>query len=440
MQTVVEELPENRVRLEVEVPSGDVQHAIDHAAEDLATSLKIPGFRKGKVPMKVLLARVGKERLYTEAVDSHIGGWFRNAAVRNHVRPIAQPEYEYDLPESGDATFRFTATVDVQPKPEVADWTKLEVPRAEAEVPQEMVDQELELLRDTAATLVPAEDRPAREGDTLVVDLVRDGEGERDYVVELGSQRLLPEIEAGLLGMSAGEAKEIAFGESEKVDATVKEIKEKELPELDDELARSVSEFDTLDELRGDIQQRLGEQLESAVEGEFRSAALAALVRESNVQISPELVRQRATTLLRELLQSLERRGLNLETFLALTNQTAEQVEERIVAQAAGSIAGELVLEAIADDLDLQITDEEISETLRAQDEEEETIEQVLSSDFAEQLRQDLRLRKALDRVVAEVTPISTDLAQARDKLWTPEQEKAPGDTKLWTPSSKEPA
>ena len=105
-------------------------------------------------------------------------------------------------------------------------------------------------------------------------------------------------------------------------------------------------------------------------------------MRESNVQISPELVRQRATTLLRELLQSLERRGLNLETFLALTNQTAEQVEERIVAQAAGSIAGELVLEAIADDLDLQITDEEISETLRAQDEEEETIEQVLALRF----------------------------------------------------------
>jgi trigger factor len=440
VETVVEELPENRVRLEVEVPSGDVRHAIDHAAEDLASSLKIPGFRKGKVPMKVLLARVGKERLYTEAVDSHIGGWFRNAAVRNHIRPIAQPEYEYELPASGDESWRFTATVDVQPKPEVADWTTLEVPRAEADVPAEMVDQELELLRDTAATLVPAGDRPAREGDTLVVDLVRDGEGERDYVVELGSQRLLPEIEAGLLGMSAGETKEISYGAGETVEATVKELKEKELPELDDELARSVSEFDGLAELRADIERRLREQLDAAVESEFRSAALGELVGASNVEISPELVRQRATTLLRELLQSLERRGINLETFLALTNQTAEQVEERIVAQAAGSIAGELVLEAIADDNDLRVTDEEIAETLREQGEEEETIEKVLASDFAEQLRQDLRLRKALDRVVSEVKPISTELAQAREKLWTPEQEKAPGDTKLWTPSSKEPA
>ena len=440
MQTVVEELPENRVRLEVEVPSGDVQHAIDHAASDLASSLKIPGFRKGKVPMKVLLARVGKERLYTEAVDSHIGGWFRNAAVSNHIRPIAQPEYDYELPESGDETFRFTATVDVQPKPEVADWTTLEVPRAEPDVPAEMVDQELELLRDTAATLIPAEDRPAREGDTVVVDLVHDGEGERDYVVELGSQRLIPEIEAGLVGMSAGETKEVSYGDGQALEATVKELKEKELPELDDELARSVSEFDSLAELREDIERRLREQLEDAVESEYRSAALGELVRASTFEVSPELVRQRATTLLRELLQSLERRGINLETFLALTNQTAEQVEERIVAQAAGSIAGELVLETIADDLDLQVTDEEISETLREQGEEEETIERVLGSDFAEQLRQDLRLRKALDRVVSEVKPISTELAQAREKLWTPEQEKAPGDTKLWTPSSKEPA
>jgi trigger factor len=440
VETVVEELPENRVRLEVEVPSGDVQHAIDHAASDLATSMKIPGFRKGKVPMQVLLARVGKERLYTEAVDSHIGGWFRNAAVRNNIRPIEQPEYDYELPESGDEDFRFIATVAVQPKPEVADWTKLEVPRAEPDVPDDLVDQELELLRQTAATLVPAEDRPAREGDTLVADLVREGQSERDYVVELGSQRLIPEIEASLIGMSVGETKELSYGDGEQVEATVKEIKEKELPELDDELARAVSEFATLDELRADITKRLQEQLEAAVESDFRSAALGELVRESNVQVSPELVRQRATTLLRELMQSLERRGLTLEAFLGLTNQTVEQVEERIVAQAAGSIAGELVLEAIADDLDVLVSDDEIRETLQEQGEDEETIEKVLASDFVQQLRQDLRLRKALDRVVSDVNPISTDLAQAREKLWTPEQEKAPGDTKLWTPSSKEPA
>ena len=173
MQTVVEELPENRVRLAVEVPSGDVQHAIDHAASDLASSLKIPGFRKGKVPMQVLLARVGKERLYTEAVDSHIGGWFRNAAVGDHIRPIAQPEYDYELPESGDEDFSLHGH---RRRPAEARGGRLDdaggAARTSPRSPRRWSISELEVLRDTAAELIPVEDRPAREGDTVVVDLV----------------------------------------------------------------------------------------------------------------------------------------------------------------------------------------------------------------------------------------------------------------------------
>src|SRR6266702_5833836 len=191
--TSVEELPENRVRVEVDVPVEDVKHAVDHAASDLAGSLKIPGFRKGKVPMQVLIARVGKERLYSEAVESHIGGWLQNALGGSKIRPVEQPEYGYDLPEDANGEFRFTATVAVQPKPEVADWTSLEVPRAESDVPDELIDAELEVLRDSVATLTPAGDRPVQEGDTVVVDLLRGEETHRDYVAEVGSGRLLPE-------------------------------------------------------------------------------------------------------------------------------------------------------------------------------------------------------------------------------------------------------
>src|SRR5436190_19738868 len=126
--TSVEELPENRVRVEVEVSVEDVKHAVDHAANDLAGSLKIPGFRKGKVPMQVLVSRVGKERLYSEAVESHIEGWFRNALVGTRIRPVARPEYAYDLPETADQGFSFTATVVVQPKVEIADWQGLAGP------------------------------------------------------------------------------------------------------------------------------------------------------------------------------------------------------------------------------------------------------------------------------------------------------------------------
>jgi trigger factor len=443
VQTQVEELPENKVRLEIEVPSSDVKHAVEHAASDLAARLKIPGFRKGKVPMPVLLARVGKERLYADAIESHIGGWFRNAAIRERIRPVEQPDYEYELPESGDESFRFAATVAVQPKPEVADWTKLEVPRAEAEVPQELVDQELEALRETAATLSPADGRPAREGDTLVVDLVREGETERDYVVELGAGRLIPEIEQGLIGVSAGETKEIELGEGKTLAATVKDVKEKELPALDDDLARATTEFDTLAELRDDIESRLREQLDDEIERAFRAETVDRLVDASNVDASGPLVEARASELLNGLARSFERRGISLETYLQLTNESPEDLRERLLEEAKRSVARELVLDAVADKLGLEVSDDEIAELIRAEaeageEDPEELLAQIRESPTFERLREDLRLRKALDSVVAEVEPIPAELARARDKLWTPEQEKAPGDTKLWTPGSKE--
>jgi trigger factor len=437
----VQELPDNRVRVEVEVPVEDVRHAVDHAASDLAGSLKVPGFRKGKVPLQVLIARVGKERLYTEAVESHIGGWLQNALVGSKIRPVEQPEYGYDLPEDTSGDFRFTATVSVQPKPEAPDWSTLEVPRADAEVPAELIDAELDVLRDSVATLAPAGNRPAQEGDTVVVDLIRGDETQRDYVAELGAGRLLPEIEQGLVGMSKGESKEIDFTGPDgrhTVEATVKDLKEKELPPLDAELARSVSEFDTLEELRADIESRLREQLEAEIDADFRQGAVEALVRASDVRPAPELVGRRAQALIDELVRSLAERGLSVENYLALTNQAPEQLQERFVAQAAGSLAGELVLEAVADKLELEVTDDEIEEALRAQDESDETIQQVLGSPLADRVREDLRLRKALDRVVLDVKPIDPEVAAAREKLWTPEQEKAPSDTKLWTPGQKE--
>src|SRR6266487_3491576 len=188
--TQVEELPENKVRLSVEVPSADVKHAIEHAASDLAASVKIPGFRKGRVPRQVLLARIGRDRVLAEAVESHIGGWFRSAVASSRILPVSQPEYLYELPASDDDAFSFAATVAVQPKPEPADWTQLEVPSADPDIPEELVDAQVQELQRSIAALEPVDNRPAREGDVLVVDLVGAAEAQRDYVVDLGADRL----------------------------------------------------------------------------------------------------------------------------------------------------------------------------------------------------------------------------------------------------------
>jgi trigger factor len=450
MATQVEELPDNKVRLTVEVPQHDLEHAVEHATSDLAGSVKIPGFREGKVPPEVLQARIGRERIFREAVESHIGGWFWNAASQTRVRPVAQPEYDFELPASDSEDWEFTATVPVQPKPEPADWNELEVPYAEPEIPEGLVDQELEELRSTVAELAPVEGRSARTGDVLVVDaLDESGEGQRDLVVELGSGRLVEEIERALTGASQGETKQVEFeladGSTGTATVEVKELKEKVLPPLDDELARAASEFDTLEELRADIERRIREVLEEEAETQFRSAAVDKLVEASDVQVGGSLVEARTRELLNALGRSLERRGISAEAYFQLSGQTADELVERMGAEAALSVARELVLEAVADKLGLEVSDAEIEELIREQadlqgDDADEAVTQVFSNGREEALRGDLRLRKALDRVAADAKRVPVEVASAREEIWTPDKETPPTETKLWTPGSKEPA
>lgn len=451
MATAVEELGENRIRLTVDVSPDQVQHAVEHALSDLSESVKIPGFRKGKIPKPVLVSRLGKDRIYAEAVDSHIGGWFWSAAARSRVRPITEPEYQFELPGTADESWSFTATVEVQALPDIVDWTTLEVPRAEVEVPQEAIDAELEALRESVAELAPADGRPAREGDTLVVDLVDSkGDAQRDTVVELGAGRMAGELEAVLLGASAGETKEVSFpladGTTSTVEITVREVQEKVLPPIDDELARAASEFDTLAELRESIEGTLRSQLDAEIDAAYRVAAVDELVRASEVQPALPLIRSRAADLLTGFVRSLERRGVSLEAYLAASGGSGEELQRQMVLEAAVSIARELALEALAERAGIEVSDEDVKAYLREEaasadeDDPEGLITDVWAHGQQESIREDLRLRAALDRLVADVKPIAPELAAARDKLWTPDKEKAEADTKLWTPGGKEPA
>jgi trigger factor len=445
MAPLVEELPDNKVRLTVDVPGEDVHHAVEHAASDLAASVKIPGFRKGKVPMPVLVNRIGRDRLYTEAIESHIGGWFWDAATRSGIRPADRPELDYDLPADDREDWSFTATVPVLPKPEVADWTQLEVPAEEVEVPDDLVAAELDVLRGTVATLSPA-DRPAQAGDTLIVDLIReDGQSQRDYVVELGSGRVVPELEQQLVGMSAGDTSEVRFegpdGKLSIVTTTVKDVQEKVLPPLDDGLARAASEFDTLDELRNEIDERLRSEIEAQVDEAFKRRVLDALVDATNVDPDGPLVDARTRALVREMDEAMRRRGASLETYLQITQTSAEQLVGRLHDEAKRSVAGELVLEAVADKLGIEVPDEEVDAEIRARFEEPaRVIDQLRAGGAYEHERESIRMARALERVASEVKRIPLEQAQAREAIWTPDKEKPKTETKLWTPGSKEPA
>lgn len=441
----MEQLEGDRVRLTVEVPAHDVHHAVEHATRDLAAHVKVPGFRKGKVPPQVLVSKVGRRRVYSEAVDSHIGNWFWSAVARSRVRPAGSPEYAYELPTSADEDWRFTAEFAVQPRPELADWTTLEVPRARVEVGEEAVTAEVEALQRSAGDLSPVDARPAQPGDVAVVDIVSSsGHGQRDYVFELGAERLVDEIEEAVRGMLPGESREVTWeladGTSQTGTVTLKELHEKVLPPADDDLAKAVSEFETLAELRGDIEARIREERERAAELKFRELALDALVQASDVDPEGLAVEMRTQELLAGFVRTLQRRGIDPSAFLAATGRTAAQLERELRDEAKQAIARELVLEAVADRLGLEVTDEEIRTALREQGEADEDIDEFLASGGADRIRPDLRLRKALDRVAAEVKPISEEQAAARAAIWTPgeEEEKSPKTKKLWTPGSKE--
>jgi trigger factor len=443
VQTQVEELPENRVRLTVQVPSHDVHHAVEHAATDLAKSAKIPGFRKGKVPRNVLVQKLGRERVMAEAVDSHIGGWFWNAAAQSRLRPVAQPEYDFELPGSDDQDWEFTATVTVQAKPEVADWKTLEVGAFEPEVPSELVDRELDALRGTVAELVPVEGRPVGPEDTVVVDMVsaEGGGTRRDYVIELGRGAVVDEIEQGLVGMNVEETKDLEFELADEtkqtVAITVREIKEKVLPPLDDDLARAASEFDTFAELRSDVETRLLEQIEEEVDTQFRADVADALVQASKVDASGPLVEARTRELLRSLARQVESRGVPLETYLTMTGQAPDDLLARLRAEAERSVARELVLEAAADQLGVEVTDDELVDWLRERfDDADDAIDELRGTELWERDRESLRMRKTLDRVASEVKRIPRELAEARESIWTPDKEKPDTEAKLWTPGS----
>jgi trigger factor len=224
---------------------------------------------------------------------------------------------------------------------------------------------------------------------------------------------------------------------------TVKDLKEKSLPELDDELARAATEFDTLAELRTSIEERLHEQLAAELEAQFRESAVDALAAASAIEGIEPLVERRAAELWAGISRSLEMRGIPAETYLTMTGQSESDLVERLRAEATRAVSRELVLEAVAEKLDLSVTDEEVETLVREQAEEggegpDEILAALRQRGGFERLRSDLRLRKALDEIVAGVKRIPVELAQAREKLWTPEKEKGGTGMKIWTPGNEE--
>lgn len=455
LKTVVTELPESRVRVEVEVPSGEVEQRLERKARQLGGQLKLPGFRRGKVPAPLVLQRVGREAVLEEAVREQLGSWYADAIERAGIVPVGDPKLDLgELPAQGQA-LEFSIEIGVLPKAELGAYRGLEVGRAEPEVADEQVDEEIERLRERLARLETVE-REAGAGDFVVVDyegaLSEDGGDDppavpasdlsgRDQLVELASGRLIPGFEEGLVGARAGEVRTVQttfpedYGEQRlagrqaSFEVTVKEVKQKRLPEVGEDFAVDVG-FDTVDELRQDITGRLLEAQERQVAADFRQAALDAAAAQAAVEVPKQLAQARAQEMWERMLHSLSHRGISREAYLAIDGRPEEQILAELEPDAERALRREAVITAVVEAEGIEPSEEDVLEALRvpAEDEgvaPEKVLEDLRRAGRLDEVREELAARQAIDLIAEHSTPIPLERARAREKLWTPEGEAA---------------
>jgi trigger factor len=457
LKTSVTELPESRVRVEAEVPAEEVERRVLDAARELGRTMRIPGFRKGKVPPPVVIGRLGRDMVLDEALRSSLGSWYADAIDGAGIVPVGDPELSMpdELPDEGQP-LEFSIEVGVRPKAQLGTYQGLEVGRREPQAADGLVDEELERLRDRVATLETVE-RPAESGDHVVIDYVGTVDGQplaggegRDQLLELGTGRLLPGFDERLTGASAGDQRtvEVAFGDEGPdelkgkqgtFEVTVNEVKTKRLPELDEEFAAQAG-FDTLDELRDDIATRLREADEAAIEREFRGAVLDAAVAEAQIDLPPRLIHARAHELLEQTLTALSRQGISKDAYLQIAGKDEETLAKEAEPEAEAILKREAVLEAVVEAEQIEPSDDDLLDAIRPVAERdgrkpEKVLQQLRQRGRLGPLIEDVATRQALELLEREAKAITVEQAKARDKLWTPEKE-GERSGQLWTPGS----
>jgi trigger factor len=368
MTANVTKLEDNRVLIEVEVPPEAVKKGVEAKVRELSKQVKVPGFRPGKAPRRVIENRVGRDYIYMEALQDSLPAWYSAAVVENDLRPIDTPKIDFDGTLDEQEGFKFSATVEVRPEATLGEYKGVEVPKREVEIEDENVKGALEEFQDQFATLAAVEDRPVQEGDFVVLDYKGEGlsggavEGAEaeDYMMEVGGGELLEEFEQNLVGMSAGERKQFGVtfppdyeeeslrGQSVLFRVHLKEVKERELPSMDDEFAKEASEFETMEEFRAAVRKQLEEALEQRVEAEFRGMVLDEVAGKAEVRVPDVMVDEKAEEMADSFERTVRAQGIEPEQYYQLAGSTREEVKERVRDDAADTVKKELVLEAVA--------------------------------------------------------------------------------------------
>ncbi|TGE31953.1 trigger factor [Desulfosporosinus sp. Sb-LF] len=383
MSVSVEKVEKNVVALEVTVEAEKFVVAVNQAAKSLAKKVNVPGFRKGKAPRRMVELHLGKEALYDEALDHLIGPAYSEAVVESGIEPVDRPEVDLVQIEEGKNLI-FKAKVIVKPEVELGDYKGLQIEQDAASVSEEQVLEELKSKQQQHARLVTLEVGKVENDDTVTIDFEGFTDGvafiggkAESYELVIGSGTFIPGFEEGLIGAEVGQDLDVNVtfpdeyhstelaGKAAVFKTSIKKIQRKELSPLDDEFAKDVSEFETLDELKTDLRNKLMKTVESQVKADHLKAVITKVVDNASVEIPEVMFTERVKLMVEDLNRNLTQQGMTLEQYYQFTNSNEQVMLERLRPQAAESVKTELVLEAIGKAEGIEVTEDEVNEEIQ---------------------------------------------------------------------------
>ena len=424
MSLQVEKLEKNMAKLTVEVSAEEFDKALTAAYNKNRGRFNIPGFRKGKAPQAMIEKMYGAGVLYEDAVNEALDATYAGAAEESGLDIVSRPEISVVQVEKGQNLI-YTATVAVKPEVTLGDYKGIEVTKASAEVTDEDIDAELKRVQEQNSRLVTVEDRAVQDGDQTVIDFegfvdektFEGGKGE-DYALTIGSHSFIDTFEEQLIGKSIGEACEVNVtfpneyhatdlaGKPAMFKVTVKEIKSKELPELNDEFASEVSEFENLEEYKNDIKAKLAEKKEKDAATENEDNVVQKVVENSTMEIPEPMIESQVNTMVNDYARRMQSQGLSLDQYMKFTGMTIESLKDQMKPQALKRIQTRLVLEAVAKVENITVADEavekEISGMAEAYNMEVDQVKEYLGESGIVQMKEDLAVQEAVDFLVAE--------------------------------------
>jgi trigger factor len=413
----------NQGVLTVEVDKEEFDKALDQAFKKVVKRVNIPGFRKGKVPRKIFEARFGVEALYQDALDIILPQAYQKAVEETGIEPVAQPEVDIEQLEKGKNLI-FKATVTVKPEVKLGEYKGLEIPAKDFSVTDEQVEEELERVRERQAELIVVEEGTLEEGDTAVIDFEGfidgepfDGGKAENYNLEIGSKTFIPGFEDQLMGMAKEEEKEITVtfpedyhvedlkGKEATFKVKVKEIKRKKLPELDDEFAKDVSEFETLEEFKADLRKKLEERAKQEEENYKRDTVVEKAAENAEINIPQAMIDHEVEHMVQDFKQRLRFQGIDLDTYFKITGSSMDQLKEQFKEDAEKRVRISLTIEAISKAENIEVTEEDQDKELEKMAElyswDKDELKKLFESQGTlERMKEDIRIRKTIDLLV----------------------------------------